>query len=46
MRLQDIFLLKRADLNLLRAPTYYADKPYEPYRYSYAGLLHVSAYTD
>ncbi len=46
MRLQDMFLLKRADLKLLRAPQFYADELNEPYRYSYAGLLHVTAYTD
>jgi 4-amino-4-deoxy-L-arabinose transferase-like glycosyltransferase len=46
MRWEDILLLKRSDRRLLSAPEYFRDKLYDERVYSYAGLLHVTTFTD
>jgi len=46
MRWRDVLLLKGSDLDLLSAPGYFRDKIYAVRKYSYPGLLHVSAVTD
>jgi 4-amino-4-deoxy-L-arabinose transferase-like glycosyltransferase len=46
MRWQDILLLKPSDRKLLDAPEYFRDELYGHRAYSYAGLLHTTAFTD
>lgn len=46
MRWSDILLLQKSDLGVLDAPEYYRDEVYGYRKYSYAGLVHLSALTD
>lgn len=46
MRWEDILLLKPNDRRLFSAPEYFRDKLYENRAYSYAGLLHITSFTD
>lgn len=46
MRWSDILLLKKSDLGIFSAPEYYRDEVYGYRKYSYAGLVHLSALTD
>ncbi len=46
MRWQDILLLKSSDRKLFAAPEYFRDELFGHRAYSYAGLLHVTSFTD
>jgi hypothetical protein len=46
MRWSDILLLKKNDRAVFSAPEYYRDEVYDYRKFSYAGLLHLSALTD
>lgn len=46
MRWEDILLLKPSDRRLFSAPEYFRDQLYEDRAYSYAGLLHITSFTD
>lgn len=46
MRWSDILLLQESDLGIFSAPEYYRDEVYGYRKYSYAGLVHLSALTD